>query len=316
MNLTSMIEAGGTNPLLLFVFALALGALHGLEPGHSKTMMAAYIIAIHGTVKQAVLLGISAAFSHSIIVWGLAMVALFYGNELIGEELEPWFMMLSGVLILCIAAWMLWQQRRSAHDHHHHHDHGHDHPHDHTHGHTHGHAHTHDHDHDHHHPHDHDHGHSHDHPHDHTHDHGHHHHHSHAEIAGLDDSHMDAHARAHAEEIRERLASGRTGTWQTILFGLSGGLIPCPAAITVFILCLHLGKVALGVTLVSAFSIGLAATLVAVGVVAAVGLQAVSARTSRFDAVMAAAPWISAALIACVGLLIIWSGYSHLLSDH
>lgn len=125
---------------------------------------------------------------------------------------------------------------------------------------------------------------------------------------------MDAHARAHAKEIRQRLASGRTGTWQTILFGLSGGLIPCPAAITVFILCLHLGKVALGVTLVSAFSIGLAATLVAVGVIAAVGLRAVSARTSRFDGIMAAAPWLSAALIAVIGLLILWSGYSHL--DH
>ena len=122
---------------------------------------------------------------------------------------------------------------------------------------------------------------------------------------------MDAHARAHAEEIRQRLASGGTGTWQTILFGLSGGLIPCPAAITVFILCLHLGKVALGVTLVSAFSIGLAATLVA-----AVGLRAVSARTSRFDRVMVAAPWRSAALIALIGLLILWSGYSQLGDGH
>lgn len=74
MSLTDMIEAGSANPALLFVFALVLGALHGLEPGHPKTMMAAYIIAVHGTVKQAVLLGVSAAFSHSIIVWVLAIV--------------------------------------------------------------------------------------------------------------------------------------------------------------------------------------------------------------------------------------------------
>ncbi|WP_375174961.1 nickel/cobalt efflux transporter [Pseudooceanicola sp.] len=292
MDLTGMIETGGANPVLLFLFALALGALHGLEPGHSKTMMAAYIIAVQGSVRQAVLLGISAAFSHSIIVWVLAMLALFWGNELIGEELEPWFMILSGLLVLGIAAWMLWQQtggRRaavSAHDHDHGHGHGHGH---HTHDHADGH-------------------HAHSHSHDHGHDH--HHHHSH------DDAHMDAHARAHAAEIRQRLASGRTGTWQTVLFGLSGGLIPCPAAITVFILCLHLGKLTLGITLVSAFSIGLAATLVAVGVIAAYGLKAVSARTSRFDAIMNAAPWISAALIACIGLLIIWSGLSHLAQPH
>lgn len=287
-----MIEAGSANPVLLFVFALALGALHGLEPGHSKTMMAAYIIAVQGTVRQAILLGVSAAFSHSIIVWVLAMLALYWGNELIGEELEPWFMMVSGVLVLGIAVWMLWQQSRSRRGHHHHHDHHHDHGHGHAHGH-----------HDHH-----------EHAHDHHHHDDHSHHHAQNAIAGLDNAHMDAHARAHAKEIRQRLASGRTGTWQTILFGLSGGLIPCPAAITVFILCLHLGKVALGVTLVSAFSIGLAATLVAVGVIAAVGLRAVSARTSRFDGIMAAAPWLSAALIAVIGLLILWSGYSHL--DH
>jgi len=283
MDLTGMIEAGGANPLLLFFFALALGALHGLEPGHSKTMMAAYIIAIHGTVKQAMLLGVSAALSHSIIVWALAMAALYWGNELIGEELEPWFMMISGVLVLGIAAWMLWQQMRPKREHHHH-VHNHDHHHDHDPG----------------------------------HDPGHHHHHDHHDgaHAGLDDPHMDAHARAHADEIRQRLSAGRTGTWQTILFGLTGGLIPCPAAITVFILCLHLGKVALGVTLVSAFSLGLAATLVAVGVVAAVGLNAVSKRSARFDGVMAAAPWASAGLIALIGLLIIWSGFSHLTHSH
>lgn len=298
MDLTGMIEAGGSNPVLLFVFALALGALHGLEPGHSKTMMAAYIIAIHGTVRQAVLLGLSAALSHSIIVWALAMVALFWGNELIGEELEPYFMMVSGLLILGIAVWMLWRQMRERQGHH-------------AHGHSHGHSHE---GHDHHHPHDHSHAHN------HNHAHGHHHHghapHTHAPVSGLDDAHMDAHARAHADEIRERLSSGRTGTWQTILFGLSGGLIPCPAAITVFILCLHLGKVALGVTLVSAFSLGLAATLVAVGIIAAVGLRAVSARTSRFDEVMAAAPWISAMLIAVIGFLVLWSGYGHLSHSH
>lgn len=271
MDLTTLIENGSSNPVTLFLFALALGALHGLEPGHSKTMMAAYIIAIKGTVGQAVLLGLSAAFSHSLVVWALAMAALTWGNELIGHELEPWFMMLSGGIILCIAGWMFWQQMRpaSARGHHHGGDcaHGHDHHHDHAH-----------------------------------------------DPAGLDGPHMDAHARAHAQDIKRRLASGRTGTWQTILFGLSGGLIPCPAAIAVFLLCLHLGKVTLGVTLVAAFSIGLAATLVAVGVVAAVGLRAMANRTSRLDGIMAAAPWVSAALIAVIGLVIIQMGYSHL--DH
>ena len=120
-----------------------------------------------------------------------------------------------------------------------------------------------------------------------------------------------AHARAHASEIRSRLSDGRIGTWQTVLFGLSGGLIPCPAAITVFILCLHLGQFWLGVTLVSAFSLGLALTLIGVGVVAALGLRYVSARSLRLTHLFDAAPWISAALIALVGVLILWTGLLH-----
>ena len=79
-----------------------------------------------------------------------------------------------------------------------------------------------------------------------------------------------------------------------------------------FILCLHLGKLALGITLVTAFSLGLAATLVAVGVVAALGLGAIARRTNRFDRFMEAAPWASAALIAVIGLLVLLSGIEHL----
>lgn len=285
MSLTEMIGSGSANPVLLFLFALLLGSLHGLEPGHSKTMMVAYIIAVQGTVKQAVLLGIAATFSHSIIVWILAIVALTVGNDMIGEELEPWFMIASGVIVLGIAAWMLWQATGWGRGHHHHeHRHLHaGHP-DLAHAHAHG---------DHHHD-------------DHVHDA------SHSDFANAGEPAMDAHARAHAAEIRARVADGRTGTWQTILFGLSGGMIPCPAAITVFILCLHLGKLALGITLVTAFSLGLAATLVTIGIVAAVGLRVVFTRTTRFDRIMRAAPWLAAALVAVVGAFIIWSGLSHL----
>lgn len=53
--------------------AILLGILHGLEPGHSKTMMAAFIIAIKGTVKQAVMLGLAATLSHTAIVWLIAL---------------------------------------------------------------------------------------------------------------------------------------------------------------------------------------------------------------------------------------------------
>ena len=57
------VQSGSANLWLFIPAAILLGAMHGLEPGHSKTMMAAFIVAIRGTIGQAVLLGLSAAIS-------------------------------------------------------------------------------------------------------------------------------------------------------------------------------------------------------------------------------------------------------------
>lgn len=263
MDLISLIDAGATSPVALFFAALLLGGLHGLEPGHSKTMMAAFIIAVRGTPGQAALLGVSAALSHTVIVWVLAILALVYGDALIGERLEPWFMIGSGIVVVLMGAWIFVRSRPA---HHHHHDH------------------------------DHDHHHHHDHPHSH-------------------EPETDAHARAHAEAISKRFGGGSTTTAQTILFGLTGGMIPCPAAITVLVLCLHLKKFSLGITLVAAFSIGLALTLVAVGMATAIGLRYAATRTTRLDALFAKAPYVSAVLISVIGLFMAWSGYVHLAVD-
>ena len=70
----------------------------------------------------------------------------------------------------------------------------------------------------------------------------------------------DAHARAHAADIRKRFTDRSVTTWQIALFGLTGGLIPCPAAITVLLLCLQLKQFSLGFALVLCFGIGLALT--------------------------------------------------------
>ena len=56
-DFTSLLQQG--NAWLFIPSAILLGALHGLEPGHSKTMMAAFIVAVRGTLKQAVLLGLA-----------------------------------------------------------------------------------------------------------------------------------------------------------------------------------------------------------------------------------------------------------------
>src|SRR5438552_7337962 len=131
-SFAELLQQGSAHAWLFIPSAILLDALHGLEPGHSKTMMAAFIVAIRGTVAQAVLLGLSAAFSHSLIIWLLAAVALKYGSQWNAETTEPYFQLASAVIIAGLAVWMFWRTRRdtkaaAAHDHHSHHDHDHGH---------------------------------------------------------------------------------------------------------------------------------------------------------------------------------------------
>ncbi|HYA80456.1 MAG TPA: nickel/cobalt efflux protein RcnA, partial [Methylocystis sp.] len=159
-DLSGLLNAGGADALLFVPTAIALGALHGLEPGHSKTMMAAFIVAVRGTVMQAVLLGVAATVSHTLVVWLVAMTGLYFGSHWRAEHAEPYLQIVSGALMLVVAAWMglrYWRDRggvaafAAAHDHGHHHHHHHDHDHDHGQGHAghvHGCEHEHDHEHD------------------------------------------------------------------------------------------------------------------------------------------------------------------------
>ena len=81
------------------------------------------------------------------------------------------------------------------------------------------------------------------------------------------------------------------------------------------ILCLHLNHFWLGVGLVATFSLGLALTLITVGVVAAWGVSFARKKSSRFERLFAAAPYISVVMIGLLGLLMLYSGFSHIISD-
>lgn len=354
-SLTDLLQQGTAHAWLFVPSAILLGALHGLEPGHSKTMMAAFIIAVRGTVTQAVLLGLAATLSHTAVVWIIALGGQYLGQEWGGEASEPYFQLASAVIIVCIAAWMAWRTWREQHhdhDHHHHQD-------------------------EHHHiatrdslltlevfengvpprwrirsergplppagdlmvetlrpngsrqtfsfasggdflesleeiPE----------PHafkavvridgpagpeahevafkEHEHD-----HHGHMNLGDED----DAHARAHAEDIRRRFQGRAVTTSQIVLFGLTGGLIPCPAAITVLLLCIQLKQVSLGFALVVCFGLGLAATMVSAGVLAALSVKHLASRWSGFGSFARQAPYASAVLIVLVGLYTGWLGW-------
>lgn len=266
-DFTTLLQQG--NAWFFIPGAILLGALHGLEPGHSKTMMAAFIVAIRGTLKQAILLGLAATLSHTAVVWAIAMAGIAFGRGWNAQTAEPWFQLLSGIIIIAIALWMLWRtwrETRGGRDHHH--------------------------------------------DHHHHHEHDHHHEHHHGDLVDAD--WQDAHQRAHAEEINRRFTGQKVTTGQIVLFGLTGGLIPCPASITILLICLQLKHIALGATLVLSFSVGLALTLVASGAIAAIGLKHASQRWSGLGELSRKAPWFSGALIILVGLYMMGHGISAL----
>jgi predicted ABC-type exoprotein transport system permease subunit len=77
-------------------------------------MMAAFIVAIRGTLKQAILLGLAATLSHTAVVWLIAMAGLWFGRGWDAHTSEPWFQLISGVLIVAIALWMAWRTWKRA----------------------------------------------------------------------------------------------------------------------------------------------------------------------------------------------------------
>lgn len=368
-DFSALLQQGVANAWLFVPSAILLGALHGLEPGHSKTMMAAFIVAIRGTVRQAVMLGLAATLSHTAIVWMIALGGMYISRKFTAESAEPWFQLISAVIILGTAAWMFWrtwsgerlwkleQEEEHAHGHHEHDetriiDTGHGkvelsifeegqlphwrfrtlsgqnwqtrdvslvtnrgkgtfsqvfdfvekdgfmestqaipEPHSFEVRLTLGHR-------------------------GHVHDYDvtfHEHEHEHSALEGLDASskeYQDAHEKAHANDIKKRFANRNVTTGQIILFGLTGGLIPCPAAITVLLLCIQVKEFSLGAALVLCFSIGLAITLVTVGAAAAYSVRQATKRWRGFDTLTRRAPYFSSVLIALVGIYMGYHGWS------
>ncbi len=127
--------------------------------------------------------------------------------------------------------------------------------------------------------------------------------------AGHDDLDDDAHARAHAAAMPAYVATGgRPTSGQVIAFGAAGGIIPCPASITVMLLALSVGQVAWGIVAVLCFSLGLAVALVGVGMLVVIGASKL-ASTGKFSWVSTRAPLVSAVLVIATGVVAL--AFSH-----
>jgi nickel/cobalt transporter (NicO) family protein len=177
------------------LLAVVLGAAHAVAPGHGKTVMAAYLVGLRGTVRQAATIGATVTVTHTAGVLLLGVV-LSTSRAVASERVYPWLGLGSGLLLAAVGLGLLVRARPG---------HGHPHPH----------------------------------PHDHPHHHDHHH-------------------------------GGRPlGRRGLMALGLAGGLVPSPSAVVVLLGGIALGRAWLGVALVLAYGVGMAATLTGVGLLLA-----------------------------------------------
>ena len=219
--------------LIMGALALSffLGAAHGLEPGHGKTIVAAYLVGTRGTIGNALFLGGVVTLTHTMSIILLGLVALFASQYILPEQIFPYLGTASGLLIIGLGTWLLVGHLRGrGHGHTHSHEaHHHGHSHEDHHGHTHSHEAHHD--------------------HDHSHE-AHHHDHSHGE-----------HSHGHSHAIPDKVTFG-----SLLTLGISGGIVPCPGALVILLLAVALHRIAFGLLLLVAFSVGLAAILISIGI--------------------------------------------------
>jgi nickel/cobalt exporter len=252
-----------------------VGAVHAATPGHGKTIAAAYIVGARGKPIDALILGIFVTLSHTSGIVLVGVLASLGSTWLQPQRIEIHLALGTGLLVIGLGLWMLWQQREllalaigGSHaagaepDHLHSDDHSHpdeySNPHEHLFVHDHSQAHGHSHLHDHSHPngHSHPHGHSHD---ESTHDH------ANEEATGW---HSHGWGTYHSHRL-DLVSDSRPKLAVLFVLGIVGGLLPDPTALALLLAALATGKVLLGLVTVLVFSLGFAATLVVVGIVAA-----------------------------------------------
>jgi ABC-type nickel/cobalt efflux system permease component RcnA len=111
--------------------------------------------------------------------------------------------------------------------------------------------------------------------------------------------HAHAHPHRHEHPSHEAPLVSRRGL---TALAVAGGILPSPTALVVLLAAVAVGRVAYGLALIAAFSLGLAAALVVVGVGALRARDAVASRLSSRTARLL--PVVSASAIAVMGLVL------------
>ena len=188
--------------------AFGLGALHALEPGHGKTIVAAYLVGSRGTARHAMLLGLIVTASHTAGVFALGAITLYASRYIVPEQLYPWLGVFSGLTIAGLGGYMFlrrWSGLELDHSH----------------------------------------------------------------TSGQSHSHWFSSSKQPA--VRTVEPHKTVSLYQLFALGITGGIIPCPAALVVLLSAFALHRIGLGFFLIIAFSLGLAAVLITFGMLMVYG---------------------------------------------
>ena len=303
--------------------AFLAGAAHALTPGHGKALVAAYLAGSKGTVWDAVYLGTVVTITHTASVFVLGLATLYASQHIQMEKIYAWLSIFSGLLIVVIGGSMLWSRwralRAGGEQHAHDHSPGHSHSHaggfsgwlTHAHSHEQGHSHSHSHSHERSLEHGHEHGHADGHSHEHSHADGHSHSHEHA-AGDHSHSHGPGHTHAHEGHAHDHghshthPAAAKAGRGSLLTLGISGGLVPCPEAMVVLLISITINRLLFGIVILIAFSLGLAAILIAIGVAMVLAGPTLN-RFTKDGPLLRALPVGSAALVTLLGVAILFS---------
>jgi ABC-type nickel/cobalt efflux system permease component RcnA len=122
-------------------------------------------------------------------------------------------------------------------------------------------------------------------------------------------------AHGHDGHGHSALLTRPTGLRTIATMGLTAGMIPCPEALSVLLLAIGLHRTGLGLVMIVAFSVGLAAVLVGLGLLLVTAAPAVSRLTDRRSAWLPARlPLVSAVVVAVLGGVMTVSGVTGLVA--
>jgi len=223
------------------LIAAALGALHALEPGHGKTIVAAYLVGSRGTARHAVLLGVVVTAAHTAGVYLLGALTLYASRYIVPEQLYPWLGAISGLSVAGLGTFIFlrhWTGESGEHSH----------------------------------------------------------------APGEQHAHWFSFISNKTKAQAIRPTPRELSLRELCMLGITGGIVPCPAALVVLLSAFSLHRIGFGLFLITAFSFGLAAVLVIVGLTMVYAQRLMSTRLSVGGAVLRYLPFLSSAFMVALGV--------------